>query len=211
MQEQIENKGNEEIQGGTPAIFRTLIESKLIEGAARGDNSSQKAFYARFSSLIMGLCCRYSSGKKDALSMCVFVFRELFKELKSIQKDSELIKWIRYRTIWNAVKYLHQDRHTFFIAKTTKYEENKTVYGNADESQLSAEMRKEIYLTALQSLTPSYRILFNLTYIDEIPTKDILSGLQMAAETYKAELEQARFQFKLKLNECNHEYKRSRG
>lgn len=211
MQEHNEQTGGSEVNENTPVIFRTLIENKLIEGSVRGDNGSQKAFYSRFSPMILGLCYRYSSGEKDALSMCVFVFRELFREIKHIPKDCELQKWVANRAIWGAVKYLHQDKHTFFIAKTTRYEENKPVYGEIDENSLTAESRRQIYLAALQSLTPSYRILYNLTYIDEIPYNDLLNELQMAAETYKAELEQAKFQFKKQLNTCNYEYQRSKG
>ncbi len=210
MQEKAENPENGGTHENTAVIFRTLIENKLIEGSVRGDTGSQRAFYNRFSNTIMGLCYRYASGRNDALAMCVFVFLELFHELKSIPKDGELQKWITNKAIWYAVKYLHNDKHTFFIAKTTRYEENKPVYEDMDEDILTAEARKEIYLTALQSLTPSYRILYNLTYIDEIPVKEILNELQMAAETYKAELEQARFQFKKQLNVCNYEYNRNR-
>ncbi len=211
MEEHTEHQAGGEVRENAPVIFRTLIENKLIEGSVRGDTGSQKAFYAQFASKILGLCCRYSSSEKDSLSMCVFVFRELFKEMKHIPKDYELQKWVTNRTIWGAIKYLHQDKHTFFIAKTTRYEENKPSYPEIDESALTIESRRAIYLAALQSLTPSYRILYNLTYIDEIPQKEILNELQMAAETYKAELEQARYQFKKQLNVTNYEYKRARG
>lgn len=210
MEENTGHTKGDEANHHAPGIFTSLVESKLIEGCQRGDRGSQKAFYTRYSPLVLGMCYRYSAGEKDALPMCVFVFKELFREMKHLPKDQELMKWAASRVIWNAIRYLHQDKHTFFIAKTTRYEENKPVYEEINESALTTEARRDIYLSALQALTPSYRILYNLTYIDELPSKEILAGLQMAEETYRAELEQARFQFKKQLNVSNHEYRRGR-
>jgi DNA-directed RNA polymerase specialized sigma24 family protein len=184
---------------------------ELIEGCAHNDKTAQKAFFDSFSNIVMGTSMRYSSAEKDAVPMSIFIFKSLFAEIRDIPKDTELSQWIAERSIWNAIKYLHQDKHKFFIAKTTLYEENKPVFEEVNEAELPQEACRAAYLAALQSLTPSYRILYNLTYIDSIPSDNIIARLEIAPETYKAELDEARYQFKKQLNKRLHEQKLRRG
>jgi DNA-directed RNA polymerase specialized sigma24 family protein len=144
---------------------------------------------------------RYASGAKDTEVMAGYVFKRIFEELLKYPLDADMDKWVEERAIWNAVAYLHQDKHRYFIAKTTRYMENKNATGQpVDEAVLSAEDSRKIYLAALHALTPSYRILYNLTYVDDVAPDKIIENLEIARETYKVELEQARFQFKQYLN-----------
>lgn len=184
---------------------------ELIEGCAHYDRASQKAFYDRFSGAIMGACLRYAASDKDAGPMSVFVLKTLLEDIHDIPKDTDLEQWINEKVIWSAIQFLHKDKHKFFIAKTTLYEENKPVFEEVDEASLSPEVCRQAYLGALQALTPSYRILYNLTYIDEVPQDSIIKKLEIAAETYKAELDEARYQFKKQLNKRLHEQRLRRG
>lgn len=144
---------------------------------------------------------RYASGAKDTEIMAAYVFKRVFEELMSYPVGADMDKWVDEKAIWAAIAYLHQDKHRYFIAKTTRYMENKNNIGEvADENMLNAEDSKKIYLAALHALTPSYRILYNLTYIDEVAPDKIIDNLEIARDTYKVELEQARFQFKQYLN-----------
>jgi RNA polymerase sigma-70 factor (ECF subfamily) len=188
-----------------------MQDIELIEGCAYNDKASQKTFYDRYANFLMGLCVRYASGEKDIIPMSLYVFKQLFNEMKAYPKDSDLQQWLTERIIWNAIQYLHKDKHKYFIAKTTLYVENKPAYEEITEEALSADACKETYLAALQALTPSYRILYNLTYIDEVPHDDIVKKLQIAPETYKAELEEARYQFKKQLKTRIYEQRLRRG
>lgn len=144
---------------------------------------------------------RYASGAKDTEVMAGYVFKKIFEDLLSYPEGLDMDKWVDEKAIWAAIAYLHQDKHRYFIAKTTRYMENKNTTGEpADETILSAEDSRKIYLAALHALTPSYRILYNLTYIDDVMPDKIIENLEIARDTYKVELEQARFQFKQYLN-----------
>ncbi len=183
-----------------------MQDIELIEGCAHNNRESQKEFYNRYCPMAMGVCTRYSANEKEAESMALFVFGKLFKEIDHCPLDGDIIKWIEERMIWNAVQYLHQDKHKYFIAKTTLYVENKPSYSKDIESaMLSDEVSRKLYLSSLQALTPSYRILYNLSFIDDIPSSEIIKNLQIAEETYRTELDEARYQFKkfltIRLNE----------
>jgi RNA polymerase sigma factor (sigma-70 family) len=179
---------------------------ELIEGCLHNDTTAQRNFYVNYAPRIMGICMRYASGMKDTELMAAYVFKNLFKELVKCPNDIEMDQWIDERAIWNAIAYLHQDKQRYFIAKTTRYMENKNSSGEpVDEAVLDTEESRKIYLAALHALTPSYRILYNLTYVDGMTPDKIIENLEIARETYKAELEQARFQFKQHLNTYLHE------
>jgi len=174
---------------------------ELIQSCLHNDSVAQRDFYEQFAAQVMGICTRYGAGAKDTEAMALYVFKNLFSEMAKCPADIEVSKWVEERTIWNAIEYLHQDKQRYFIAKTTRYMENKAkVEGEVDERTLSTEESRKTYLAALQALTPSYRILYNLTYIDGIPANTIIDNLQIAKETYKAELGEAKFQFKQYLN-----------
>jgi RNA polymerase sigma factor (sigma-70 family) len=178
-----------------------MNSSELIEACLHNDTTAQRHFYENYSSRVMGICMRYAAGGKDCEAMALYVFKKLYEEIVKCPKDIDMEHWVGDRAIWNAVSYLHQDKHRFFIAKTTRYMENKDNKGEpVNEASLSAEDSRKIYLAALHALTPSYRILYNLTYVDAITPDTIVQNLEIARETYKAELEQARFQFKQYLN-----------
>ncbi len=178
----------------------------LIEACSHKDSTAQKYFYDTYSSKIMGVCLRYAAGGKDSETMALYVFKKLFAELKTCPREVNMDEWISDRAIWNAIAYLHEDKHRYFIAKTTRYMENKAnATHETDESDLSIEDSRKIYLAALHALTPSYRILYNLTYVDKVIPDKIIQNLEIARDTYKVELEQARFQYKQHLNTYLHE------
>lgn len=185
-----------------------MQDAELIEGCTHNDRTSQKTFYERYCHMVMGMCARYSGCEKEAGEMLLYVFGRLFDDLVNYPGEGDMEKWLEDKVIWNAIQYLHKDKHKYFIAKTTVYDENKPACSKdiADVS-LSDEIGKKLYLKALQELTPSYRILYNLTYIDEVPPDDIIKKLQIASETYKMEVNEARYQFKklltIRLNEQN--------
>jgi|SRR6185312_7311837 len=183
-----------------------MQDTELIEACAHNDRAAQKAFYDRYSATVMGMCTRYSGGEKEAGGMATYVFQKLFENISTCPVDGTMERWLEQKVIWNAINYLHQDKHKYFIAKTTLYVENKPVYTmNIEDAVLPDDVGKRLYLNALQALTPSYRILYNLTYIDEVPHAEIIKNLAIAEETYKTELSEAKYQYKklltMRLNE----------
>lgn len=181
---------------------------ELIEGCIHNDNVAQHLFYEQHSSHIMGICMRYGANDEDTKAMVRHVFKRLYEEIKQCSLDTDINEWVNTRTIWNAIDYLHQDKQKYFIAKTTRYNDHSNNTNESfNESEISKDDMKAMCLSALRSLTPSYRILYNLTYIDEVSPGMIVKNLEIAGETYKAELEQARFQFKQHLTTYLHEHR----
>lgn len=175
----------------------SVQDKELIEACAHYDRDAQKAFYNRYSGSVMGICIRYAGSDKEAEGMAVHVFRKIFETIKNCPLDDTASRWIEDTVIWNAIKYLHQDKQKYYVAKTTRYVENKPVYTKSVEDVvLPDDIGKRIYLSALQGLTPSYRILYNLTFIDELPREEIIKKLEVGEETYKKELDEAKYQYR---------------
>lgn len=174
-----------------------MQEAEIIEACVHNDRDAQKAFYDLYNSTVMGMCVRYSGNDKEAEGMAVYVFKKLLENIKTCPLDGSAQKWIEDTIIWDAIHFLHQDKQKYFIAKTTRYVENKPVYNkNIDEITLPDDVGAKLYLSSLQGLTPSYRILYNLTFIDEVPREVIIKRLEIGEETYKKELDEAKYQFR---------------
>lgn len=175
----------------------SMQDMELIEACAHQDRDAQRAFYDRYKESVMGMCLRYAGNDKNAEDMAVYVFRQIFNNIKSCPLDGSAQKWIDDTVIWNAINYLHQDKQKYYVAKTTRYVENKPNYSKSIEDvTLPEDIGKRVYLNSLQGLTPSYRILYNLTFIDEIPREEIIKKLEIGEETYKKELDEAKYQLK---------------
>jgi RNA polymerase sigma factor (sigma-70 family) len=184
-----------------------MNNSELLNGCLHNDNSAQRFFYDHYSPRIMGICMRYASGLKDTEAMVLYIFKKLYEELQQCPADIDMKQWVEEKAIWHAIAYLHQDKQRYFIAKTTRYMENKNGKVEvASEAEISEEDSRKLYLAALHALTPSYRIIYNLTYIDKVKPEQIIQNLEIATETYRVELEGARFQFKQYLNTYLHEH-----
>jgi len=184
-----------------------MDNAELLNGCLHNDNTAQRYFYNQYASRVMGICMRYASGVKDSEVMAQYIFSKLYGELAQCPADMNMKQWVEDRAIWHAVAYLHQDKQRYFIAKTTRYMENKNGKGEvASEAEISEEDSRKLYLAALHALTPSYRIIYNLTYIDKVVPERIIENLEIARETYRVELEEAKFQFKQHLNTYLYEH-----
>src|ERR1700740_1020415 len=115
-----------------------MNSSELIEACLHNDTTAQRYFYENYSARIMGICMRYAAGGKDTEAMAQYVFKKLYTELISCPKDTDISQWVDDRAIWNAIAYLHEDKQRYFIAKTTRYMENKAQTGEpVDEASLN--------------------------------------------------------------------------
>lgn len=161
------------------------LDILLIE-CKRGKSGSQEELYRRFASAMYGLCLQYASCEDDAQDILQEGFIKIFAKLDQVKNPAALPGWIR-RVMINTA--LERYRSQIILQRVDEVrEEYDEVTGNEALERITCEE-----LTGLiQTLTPRYRMVFNLYAIEGYSHKEISEKLGISVGTSKSNLSRAR-------------------
>lgn len=162
-------------------------EAALISGCLAKDRASQFRLYQLYAGPMMGVCLRYCKNYEEAEEVLQEGFMRVFTYLHTYKGEGELGAWIR-RIMVNCSLMRYQKQ-----AALRPVCELKTVDHDipVDETITSYLDKKEM-LEAVQSLPPSYRLVFNLYVFEGYKHREIADLLQISEGTSKSNLSAAR-------------------
>lgn len=161
-------------------------EKGLIEACIRQEHWAQKALYEEHYSNMMGVCLRYSNDENDALDILHDGFIKVFSNISKYKVGTSLHSWIRRIMVNTAIDYYRKK-----IRRRTDDIESAYYIASAEPSAVARCSEKEI-LQAVQSLSPSYRLVFNLYVIEGYSHKEIAQLLNITESTSRSNLVKAR-------------------
>jgi len=158
----------------------------LLKECKRGKSGSQEELYRRFASAMYGLCLQYAGCEEDAQDILQEGFIKIFAKLDQVKIPAALPGWIR-RVMINTA--LERYRSQIILQRVDEVrEEYDEITGNEALDSLTCEE-----LTGLiQTLTPRYRMVFNLYAIEGYSHKEISEELGITIGTSKSNLSRAR-------------------
>jgi RNA polymerase sigma factor (sigma-70 family) len=172
-----------------PETNNTLphAEQLLIKGCMAGDRASQQRLYNLFAPKMMGVCLWYARNRQEAEEILQDGFMRVFTYIHKYTGAGPLEGWIRkimvnaalfkFRSKWHLrpVVELHTDLH------------------DADEGASVIELldAKDLMLL-VQSLSPGYRMVFNLYVLEGMKHREIAAELGISEGTSKSNLADAR-------------------
>jgi RNA polymerase sigma-70 factor (ECF subfamily) len=176
--------------------FLSAEELKLtIQGCVLNDRLSQKKIYTSFYNYAMSICSIYTSNYEDSLEILNDGFLKVFKEIHRYQPSYadhvlSFKGWLRKIMLYTAIDHFRKNhKHRF-----TKELDNEVGWKSAPgEDALDRLSFKEI-VTAMQKLTPGYRIIFNLFIIENFSHEEISKRLGISIGTSKSNLARGRKQ-----------------
>ena len=140
----------------------------------------------------MGICLRYSKTRDEAIEIVNDGFMKVFTKLDKYSKGLSFKGWVRKIMIHAAIDYYRRNEkhyHNLDISYA-QYQDDPSIETILDK--LSAE---EI-LKAVQTLPPSYRMVFNLHAIEGFNHEEIAGQLNISVGTSKSNLSIARDKLK---------------
>lgn len=166
----------------------------LLEACKRGKSGSQEELYRRFASAMYGLCLQYASNEEDAQDIMQDGFIKVFTKLDQVKNPAALPGWIR-RVMINTA--LERYRSQVILQRVDEVkEEYDEVSGNEALDRITCEE-----LTGLiETLTPRYRLVFNLYAIEGYAHQEISEELGISIGTSKSNLSRARAILQEKIN-----------
>jgi RNA polymerase sigma-70 factor (ECF subfamily) len=134
----------------------------------------------------MGICLRYSRSHEEAVEIVNDGFIKIFGKLNHYTKGLSFKGWLRKIMINSAIDYYRRNEkhyHSLDISHG-QYEESA-------DSVLDKLTEREI-IAVIQSLPPSYRMVFNLHVIEGYKHDEIAHLLNISTGTSKSNLAIAR-------------------
>lgn len=155
---------------------------QLIAGCKKGELKYQEMFYKHFYGYAMSACMRYAGNKEDALEIMHDGFVKIFNNLHKHNAGKSLTGWIRKIMVNTAIDHYRKNiKHQKLcdIEKAGELSDKISIYDKISAAEI-VEM--------VQSLTPAYRIVFNLFAIEGYSHKEIAEKLQIAESTSRSNL-----------------------
>ncbi|MES2519802.1 MAG: RNA polymerase sigma factor [Bacteroidota bacterium] len=182
-----------------------MQEHQLIKSCLKGEASGYNTLYAQYAPKMLVLCSRYVTDFDDAKDLLQEGFIKVFEELHRFRNEGSLEGWIRRIMVNEALnnykkvsKIQHQTDDIGVVHHEIPCESIVDV-----ESQLN---NKEL-LALVQTLPPSYRMVFNLYVFEGYKHQEIAKKLGIGEGTSKSNLQDARRLLQLKINTINKEAK----
>ncbi len=158
----------------------------LLKECKRGKSRSQEELYRRFASAMYGLCLQYASNEEDAQDIMQEGFIKVFAKLDQVKNPAALPGWIR-RVMINTA--LEKYRSQVILQRVDEVrEEHHEEAGNEALDKLSCDE----LVGLIQTLTPRYRVVFNLYAIEGFTHQEISEELGISIGTSKSNLSRAR-------------------
>lgn len=170
---------------------------KIVDGCAKGDRNSQHLLYKATYGKMLGVCMRYSNDINEAKDLLHDGFIKVFEKIPSFKNIGSIEAWMRKLIINNNLDYLKNKKKTNFsnnseVILNSLHDDYDDDLEIINEKNISAEKLIEL----IQELSPVYRTIFNLYYIEELAHKDISKMLNISIGTSKSNLARAKSNLK---------------
>jgi len=158
----------------------------IIEGCCQRHRSSQNALYRLYYPYAMSVCIRYTESNAEAISVVNDGFLKVFNNIKKFGTDRPFKPWFRRILINTAINHVKKQKK---VKKEVAMDEARTV--PYSEDVLSQINYREL-IALVQSLSQSYRTVFNMYVIDGYKHREIAQILGISVSTSKSNLTRAR-------------------
>ena len=182
----------------------------MIQGCINGNRKCQEFLYKKFYGKMLGVCMRYSKDREEAVDILQDGFIKVFAKIKQYEGEGSFEGWVR-RVISNtALDNIRKHRSSIQHLTTPLIHidgEEIAEVDSQDEGDISDEIEEEEYsdiskeeiLAAVQQLSPSHRVVFNMHIIEGVSHSEISEQLGINIGTSKSNLFKAKASLRKKL------------
>jgi RNA polymerase sigma-70 factor (ECF subfamily) len=170
----------------------------IVDGCIRGDKKSQHLLYKNSYGKMLGVCMRYASNRDEAKDLLHDGYIKVFDKISSYNFSGSFEGWLRKLFVNNNLDYLKKkkivnidsDKVNCFLENVS--DDSDELLENISQNNISAEK----LIALIQELSPAYRTIFNLYYIEDYTHKEIASMLNISEGTSKSNLSRAKLNLK---------------
>lgn len=166
---------------------------KIIESCRRQDPASQKRLYQHFYNYGMTVCARYAQNREEAKEIFNDGFYKIFTKIHQYNPEYSFKGWLSRIMVNTAIDHYRKNQ--------TKPQLVDIVHAQHYETQSIAvdNISKKEILQLVQTLAPSYRMVFILHAVEGYKHPEIAERLGITIGTSKSNLAKARTKLKAML------------
>lgn len=161
---------------------------EIIEGCKRNRRGAQDALYEKYSSMLFGVCLRYTKNRYDAEDVLQEGFVKIFKNIAMYSQDRSFEGWIRRIMINTAITHYRKNlRHAYHddIDDMPHVKVQEADFG-------VCEFTREELMNTINALPDGYRMVFNMYVVEGYKHKEIAEMLGIDINTSKSQLSRAK-------------------
>ncbi|MDZ4823534.1 MAG: RNA polymerase sigma factor [Flavobacteriales bacterium] len=161
---------------------------QLIEGCIRGEKRHQDRLYKKFSSLLFGICLRYTKNRMEAQDVLQEVFVKIYKNVHTFTEGHSFEGWLRRIAINTSITAYRKNQKQGYTEDL-----DDVIFYRKDPMEFSdLEFTQEEMMSCIQKLPPGYKTVFNLYVIEGYMHKEIADMLEVDVNTSKSQLSRAK-------------------
>jgi RNA polymerase sigma-70 factor (ECF subfamily) len=181
-------------------------ETTLVAQSREGDTAAFGELVRRYEGKIFRLAQHVTQNREDAEDVLQETFMKAYEHLDQFQGNSKFYTWIVRIAVNQALMKLRRRKtdKSVSLDETIDTGEDTMVreiaaWDEDPEQRFSRDELGGILDTAVQSLEPPYRSVFQLRDIDELSTEETAEALGLSVPAVKSRLLRARLQLREKL------------
>lgn len=175
-----------------------MEEKELIEKCRKGSRAAQWELYQKYSSVLFGICLRYSDSRETAEDILQDSFLKIYSSIDDYEGAGSFEGWLKRIAINTAITNFHQNSKHKHHEDVDDYAQ--TIASN-DPNFDSLEFTHDELLSVINSLSDGYRMVFNMFAIEGFKHREIAELLGIDINTSKTQFMRARNIVVKKLNE----------
>ncbi len=160
---------------------------KLIRQCQKKSSKAFDELYKLYSSLIYGICLRYTKNSDEAKDLMQDCFIKILNKIGDYKFKGSFEGWIRRLTVNSAINFLKMNKE-LFVEDVGSYE---NFNGNYDPDIISNMSAQEI-VKLIEQLPLGYRTIFNLHAVEGYKHVEIAEMLNISEITCRTQFKKAR-------------------
>ena len=158
----------------------------IIEGCKNNNPICQSKLYEKYRKTVLTTSYRYVKNKQIAEDITQDVFIKILNKIDTYKTNNNFDSWIKRVTTNKALDHLRKHKYEKYIGDVSNINLSDEYVYDEDEYRII------LINNLLEKLSDSYRSVFELFYIDELPHKEIAKRLSINVGTSKSNLFKAR-------------------
>ncbi len=175
-------------------------EAEIIIGCQKQQREAQRVLYSLYFKKMSAVSYRYTNSYDDAKDIVHDSFVQVFDKIETFKGEGSLEGWIRRIVVNKSINFItKKNKHRVRISEEEQQVLNDSAAQNDYYEQESEEtsllyttLTKEDIGWAIDSLKDSYKLVVNMSIIDNFSHKEIAEKLNITEELSRNRLKRAR-------------------
>lgn len=172
---------------------------QLIQKIAQGSEAALREIYEMFANIVFNTALSYLRDRAEAEEITQDVFLEVYQSAKTFEGKSSVRTWIYRITVNKCLDKLRYQKRKkrFALVKSLFKPDTTEIQHDAEDFEhpgitLERQEYAKILFKALERLPSQQRTAYILSFIEELPRKEVAEVMQLSVKAVESLLQRAK-------------------